>query len=78
MEVMLNGLIWAVNDTKYGFVKQPQILDRDGDSYPELMVKFDRRSVAQIMLPGYINLSISGQIQDKYFIGWTSIRIRGN
>ncbi len=31
------------NDPNYRFVRNPEIRGRDGDGYPELMVKFDRK-----------------------------------
>ncbi len=39
----------AVNDTKYGFVTDPVPVDRDGDGIMELMVKFDRSAVKEII-----------------------------
>jgi len=35
----------AITDTTYGFVNDPDLMDRDGDGKMELMVKFDRTSV---------------------------------
>jgi len=40
--VFLENVIPAESDPKYGFVKDPEIKDRDDNGIPELMVKFDR------------------------------------
>ena len=46
--VYLNGIVQAENNPKYGFVRNPEIKDRDGDGYPELVVKFDRQEVKKV------------------------------
>ena len=43
--VFLENVIPAESDPKYGFVKNPEIADRDNNGIPELMVKFDRWAV---------------------------------
>lgn len=60
--VKLNGQVPAETDLKYGFVKNPDIADRDGDGLPELMVKFDRAAVQQILSPGEAEVTISGKV----------------
>lgn len=43
--VLLDNVIPAESNSKYGFVKNPEIKDRDGNGIPELMVKFDKHAV---------------------------------
>jgi len=43
--IWLERSVPAETNPKYGFVKNPEIKDRDGDGIPELMVKFDRQTV---------------------------------
>ena len=43
--IWLEGSVSAETNPKYGFVKNLEIKDRDGDGIPELMVKFDRQMV---------------------------------
>lgn len=66
--VKLNG-IPAINDTKYGFVRNPEIKDRDGDGYPELMVKFDRQEVEKLLREGNVTFFVIGEINGTYFMG---------
>jgi len=44
VNVELEG-IPALNDTKYGFVTDPELVDHDGDGLMEFMVKFERVAV---------------------------------
>ena len=48
--VLLDGVIPAISDAKYGFVKNPEMADRDENGVPELMVKLDRHAVASHVL----------------------------
>lgn len=73
--VYLNGIIPAVNDPKYGFVRNPEIKDRDGDGYPELMVKFDRQEVKKVLRGGNVTLFVIGEINEKYFVGKDVVRV---
>lgn len=58
--VKLNG-VSAVNDSKYGFVKDPEIKDRGGGNVPELMVKFDRSMIQEELEPSDgIELTLTG------------------
>ncbi|MEE9150432.1 MAG: hypothetical protein V3U20_01195, partial [Thermoplasmata archaeon] len=38
--------------------------DYDKDGIPDLMVKFERSKVEEMLLPGIYNLKISGQLTD--------------
>jgi PKD repeat protein len=60
--VKLNYRVPAEADTKYGFVRNPEIADRDGDGLPELTVKFDREAVKQILQPGEAVIAVSGKV----------------
>ena len=73
--VYLNGIIPAVNDTKYGFVRNPKIKDRDGDGYPELMVKFDRQEVKKVLREGNVTVFVIGKIDGIYFVGKDLVRV---
>jgi len=48
--VLLDGVIPAESDSKYGFVKSPEMEDRNSNGVTELMVKFDRHAVASHVL----------------------------
>lgn len=48
--VLLDGVIPAESDSKYGFVKNPEMKDRDKNGVPELMVKFDKHAVVNHVL----------------------------
>lgn len=43
--ILLDNEIPVETNSKYGFVKNPEIADRDDNGIPELMVKFDRHTV---------------------------------
>lgn len=59
----LNGLVSAETNSKYGFVKNPEIEDRNGNGLPELMVKFDRNEVKRILEPEEnIKIVLTGRI----------------
>ncbi len=58
---------------KYGFVRNPEIKDRDG--YPELMVKFDRSEVQNMVTIGNVTLTITGEIEGLRFEGSDTIRV---
>lgn len=75
--VRLNDVVSAVNDPKYGFVKNPEIADRDGNGYPELMVKFPRDDVKSILKPGTAVLRVTGTISTKQFMGTDTVSVKG-
>jgi len=70
------GVIRAESDISYGFVKNPEIRDRDGNGLPELMVKFDRQALADIVSTGEQLVKISGRIGETPFLGEHTIRVR--
>ncbi len=73
--VSLNGLVPAVTDLKYGFVKNLEISDRDHDGNPELMVKFDREQVQDLLAKGQSEVFVIGEISGKQFMGINPIHV---
>lgn len=73
--VELNG-VPAVNDSRYGFVADPAIKDRDGDGLDELMVKFPRDEVADTLEPGDdVTVTVTGVVGDTTFTASDTIRV---
>lgn len=85
--VLLDGVIPAESNSKYGFVKNPEMTDRNANGVPELMVKFDRHAVATHVLARLthempipkrgleIDLTIEGSLMDgTAFEGFDIIR----
>lgn len=66
--VILNYTIKAENEEKYGFVKDPQFTDIDSDGLLELMVKFNRTMLQEIIKPAnravLIVLVVAGDVTD--------------
>jgi hypothetical protein len=61
--VVLNNVVPAENNPKYGFVKNPEIKDRDNDGLPELMVKFDRAAMQATVQPAdKVIISVTGEV----------------
>ncbi|ADC64811.1 conserved hypothetical protein [Ferroglobus placidus DSM 10642] len=58
------------------FVKPPEIKDRDGNSYPELMVKFDKQEVKKILKEGNVTLFVIGKIDGKFFVGEDGVGVK--
>ena len=75
--VRLNEVIPAVNDENYGFVRNPKIDDRDGDGYPELMVKFPMDDAKSILEPGSVSIRVAGTISTKQFMGMDTVTVKG-
>lgn len=76
--VKLNEDVGAISDERYGFVKNIQMEDRDGDGLPELMVKFPRGQVADILTPdSSVEVKISGLVNDGSFVGYDSLKVIG-
>ncbi|MBU2476538.1 hypothetical protein KKG83_03645, partial [Candidatus Micrarchaeota archaeon] len=50
--VKLNNIIPAINDESYGFVKNPEIKDRDNNGKPEFMIKFYRHPIKNLLETG--------------------------
>ena len=63
----IDNTIPAINDTKYGFVKDPTIEDRDEDGLLEYMAVFERDMVKEILEAGNNTLLISGEVENTYF-----------
>ncbi len=64
--VLLNGVVSAVTDQKYGFVKDKReyLMDRDGDGIPERMLKFDRKKVEGIFKAGdQVKVTFTGKVE---------------
>lgn len=63
----LNGIISAeLSPTEIG--------DYDADGIPDLMVKFDRASLQDLLSPGDQLLIVTGNLEDQIFIGEDTIR----
>ncbi|MHA1325621.1 MAG: PKD domain-containing protein [Candidatus Helarchaeota archaeon] len=84
--IRLNETIPAVTDLQYGFVSDPDIKDRDGDGFPELMVKFERATVQDLvdiwdieditlLLTGKMTVILSGTQYQLPFEGFDTIRV---
>src|SRR5512136_960030 len=65
--VKLNGIPVETNP-KFGFVRNPEIMDRDGDGNPELMVKFDKSAVAKELHEGMNMVILTGKISESFFL----------
>mgnify|MGYP001032364178 CR=1 FL=1 len=71
--ILLDNEIPVETNSKYGFVKNPEIADRDDNGIPELMVKFPRSAVIDHVLarwshvipfPERVELTITGVFID--------------
>ena len=66
---MLNGTVPALE-------KLTELGDYDGDGIPDLMVKFDRAAVQEILSAGDdIEITISGEVAGIAFEGSDTIRV---
>jgi len=76
-EVEVPITVYHEDDPKYSFVNDPQIIDRDGDGVPELMVKFDRQELqaALVDLRGDVELKVTGTINGQDFEASDTIRV---
>ncbi|MFQ5838593.1 MAG: hypothetical protein ACE5HJ_07400 [Thermoplasmata archaeon] len=72
------GEVPAVSDPDFGFVKDPEIRDRDGDGLPELIVKFSREAVKEVVTTGWNTLTVSGTVNGLPFEGSDTIRAIGS
>jgi len=67
--IMLNGVVSALS-------KPTEIGDYDNDGIPDLMIKFDREAVQEILDVGeQIEITISGEVDGILFEGSDSIRV---
>jgi parallel beta-helix repeat protein len=74
--VKINETISAINDTKYGFVKDPKIEDRDEDGLLEYMAVFDRGLVKSIVQEGDNILTVTGDIENTNFRGSDMVYVK--
>jgi len=80
--VHLEG-IPAITDPTYGFVKDPDLMDHDGDGVLERMVKFDRATVISLLIQHMspnvkvaVTLEVTGNLVDgNAFEGSDTIRV---
>lgn len=71
------GDVQAEHDPKYGWVKDPEPHDHDGDGVLEFMVKFDRASVITAHgAEDEVTVSLSGQGPEKRFAGDVVLRFK--
>jgi hypothetical protein len=75
--VMLNDVVSAENDTKYGFVSDPdsRIGDYDKDGILDCMVKFDKSKVQEILKVGDEEIKVTGEVAGIPFEGYDLIRV---
>ena len=79
--VLLNGVVSAVTDPKYGFVKDKSeyLMDRDGDGIPERMLKFDRGTVEGILKAGdQVKVTFTGKVEYENEIGSSKASFEGS
>lgn len=62
--ILLEDLVPVETNPKYGFVKNPEIKDRDGDGISELMVKFDRQTVLNYIRFKLFHMGIVPPVKD--------------
>lgn len=73
------SVFYAINDPRYGFVKDPQPHDEDEDGIPEFMVKFWRMPIQKVLPDGLVDLIVSGETYDgATFEGSDTVRVIGN
>jgi len=80
--VRLEG-IPAITDSTYGFVKDPDLMDHDGDGILERMVKFDRATVINLLIQHMsphakqkVPLTLTGKLNDGTpFSGSDTIKV---
>ena len=82
--IRLDGVVPPETNVKYGFVKDPEVRDRDGDVVPELMVKFSRDAVIRHIRDIYgatgqkfstVALTITGEVAGTSFEGSDTLKV---
>lgn len=77
--ILLNDILRPELNARYGFVasEESYLVDNDGDSIPERMVKFDRQDVQDALhVGGRVELRITGLLRDgTKFEGRDEIRL---
>jgi hypothetical protein len=66
--IMLEGVVPAESHPT-------EIGDHDGDGIPDLMVKFDRQAVQELLEPGDVELTVTGSWRAVLFKGSDTIRV---
>lgn len=64
--ILLEDTLSPILDPRYGWVtnEESYIMDHDEDGILEMMVKFDRDEVEEILSPGIYNLKVTGKLID--------------
>ena len=66
----------AVSSQEYGFVKEPEFYDTDNDGILELMVRFNRKELLNLLNSGQYSLTITGKLKSSVeFRGIDSIKV---
>jgi Tol biopolymer transport system component len=76
--ILLNNLVPAVTDSKYGWANEPEsyLMDHDSDGILERMVKFDKELVADVLPVGNnIMITVTGNVGGTNFRGLDTIRV---
>lgn len=64
-----------LNNTVPAETKPTEIGDYDSDGIPDLMVKFDRGALQELLNPGEVELTVTGKIAGKSFKGSDKIKV---
>jgi len=82
LETVYLAGIPAITDSTYGFVKDPDLMDHDGDGILERMVKFDRAMVITLLIqhmsphPKPVTMTLTGNLNDGTpFSGSDTIKV---
>lgn len=65
----------AISDPKFGFVKNPEVVDRDGNGFPEIAVKFGRQAAIEVLPAGTVTANVTGRVGLACFKGSDTIRV---
>jgi hypothetical protein len=76
--ILLNNNLTPVLDQKYGFVKNQNLEDHNGNNISERKFKFDRQAVHLLVLPGgSVNITITGKLyNNQSFNGTDVVRVK--
>jgi hypothetical protein len=65
-----------LNDAVLAESKPTDVGDYDDDGIPDLMVKFDRSSVATLLSPAEsVSISVSGEVAGTFFKGFDTLKV---
>lgn len=74
--VLFQNGVPAEDDSRYGFVQNSSVSDRDDDGLEEVMVKFPRRELAESLASGEnVSVTVTGDVGERTFKGRTEIRV---